>query len=293
MPSRSLATIPARPARPPFVLALTTLVLVELTGCAAARPREASLPRLFAAEAAAAPAVPAPLVENHFTRDAMGTLSEAELREILSAPVFLEAKARLGVVPVSDGYGADGEIPIAGVPGALAHTLDDTGLFEVVSEVSTDFPATGSIAGLRELAARYRCDYLLLVRHRFVDRVYASGWAWTWATIVGPMIAPANVLEVEGVLEATLFDVKTGTILFTTFERVKDKKEDNVLDTERKQKEMREKLLEAATQEIGGAVVEQVTRLAAARPEAMAVIEHVASDVGDEGASGAPVPLVK
>lgn len=299
MPSRSLATIPAcparpaRPARPAFVLALATLVLVALTGCAAARPREASLPRLFATEGAAAPAAPAPLVDNHFTRDAMGTLSEAELREILSAPVFLEAKARLGVVPVSNGYGADGEIPIAGVPGALAQTLDDTGLFEVVSEVSTDFPATGSIAGLRELAARYRCDYLLLYRHRFVDRVYASGWAWTWATVVGPMIAPANVLEAEGVLEATLFDVKTGTILFTTFERVKDRKEDNVLDTERKQKEMQEKLLETATRKIGGAVVEQVTRLAAARPEALAAIEEVASDVGDEGASGAPVSLVK
>lgn len=263
------------------------LFAVTLAGCAAAR-EEIMLPRMFTGEAPAAPAVapaPALLTENHFTRDAMGTLGESELRRILEAPVFLEERSRLGIVPVSDGYGADGEIPVIGVPGAIARTLDDTGQFEIVSEVSTDFPATGSIAGLRELAARYRCDYLLLYRHRFVDRVYASAWAWTWLTLVGEMIAPANVLEAEGVLEATLFDVKTGTILFTTFERVKEKQEENVLDTERKQKQLREKLLTDATKKIGRAVVDQIARLAAARPAAVAAL--------DAAAPAAPVALVK
>jgi hypothetical protein len=260
-------------------IAVPIVALVVVTGCASAAP-EVSMPRLFRAEGAAVaaaepPAPPKPelLVDNHFTRDAMGALSEDELKKILSAPVFLEKKARLGIVPVSDGYGADGTIPVITVPGALAEIVDDTGLFELVSEVSTDFPATGSIAGLRELAARYRCDYLLLYRHRFVDRVYASGWAWSWATAVGEMILPANVLESEGVLEATMFDVKSGTILFTTFERVKDKKEENVLDTERKQKELREKLLAEATKKIGQAVVNQLNRLAAARDEAVAAAE--------------------
>ena len=248
------------------------LVAVALTGCAAAQ-KELVLAPMFTGDAPAAAPAPALLKENHFVRDAMGTLGEVELRKILEAPVFLEEKSRLGIVPVSDGYGADGEIPVVGVPGAIAKTLDDTGQFEIVSEVSTDFPATGSIAGLRELAARYRCDYLLLYRHRFVDRVYASGWGWTWATLVGPMIAPANVLEAEGVLEATLFDVKTGTILFTTFERVKEKKEENVLDTERKQKELREKMLADATKKIGRAVVDQIGRLAAARPADLAAME--------------------
>ena len=249
-------------------------IALALSSCAAAS-QEVRLPRLFGAEdaaRAAAPAAPKPelLVDNHFQRDAMGGLSEDELKKILAAPVYLEQKARLGIVPVSDGYGADGTIPVVAVPGALAKIIDDTGLFELVSEVSTDFPATGSIAGLRELAARYRCDYLMLYRHRFVDRVYGSGWSWTWATVVGEMIAPANVLESEGVLEATLFDVKSGTILFTTFERVKDKKEESVLDTERKQKELREKLLVDATKKIGQSVVDQLNRLAAARSDAVA-----------------------
>ncbi len=257
----------------PIKNALALLPLAAaLAGCAAAQ-KAVQMPRLFAPATdttAAAPKAPELLVDNHFTRDAMGALSEDDLKKILAAPVFLEEKSRLGVVPVSDGYGADEDIPTVSVPGALAKTLDDTGLFELVSEVSTDFPATGSIAGLRELAARYRCDYLLLYRHRFVDRVYASGWAWSWATGVGEMILPANVLESEGVLEATLFDVKSGTILFTTFERVKDKKEDNVLDTERKQRELKEKLLAAATKKIGQDVVDQMNKLAAARPAALA-----------------------
>jgi hypothetical protein len=278
--------------------AFALLVFVPITACAAAR-EEIRMPALFAADAAApaaAPEAPKILDVNHFNRDSMGTLSEADLRNILQAPVFLEEKSRLGIVPVSDGYGANGEIPVVGVPGALAKTLDDTGQFEIVSEVSTDFPATGSIAGLRELAARYRCDYLLLYRHRFVDRVYASGWAWTWATLVGQMIAPANVLEAEGVLEATLFDVKTGTILFTTFERVKDKKEENVLDTERKQKELREKLLADATKSIGKSVVEQIGRLAAARKDAEASIEAARSASMEKKSadeSSAPMALVK
>ncbi|MBI1949307.1 MAG: hypothetical protein HYS27_26705 [Deltaproteobacteria bacterium] len=246
----------------------TTLLL---TSCAAAQ-KVASLPPLaLAAETTAAPAAPTLLTENHFARDGMGTLTEAQLKDILQAPVFLEEKARVGIVPVREGYGADEELPLAGVPGALAATLDETGLFEVVSEVSTDFPATGSLAGLRELAARYRADYLLLYRHRFVDTVYPSGWGWTWATLVGPMIAPANVLETEGVIEATLFDVKTGTILFTTFERMREKQEETVLDTERKQKALKERVLETATAKISDAVVAQVRRLAAARPHEGAV----------------------
>ena len=39
-------------------------------------------------------------------------------------------------------------------------------IFEVATEMSTDWPADGGISGLRELAARYRAEYLLLLnRH--------------------------------------------------------------------------------------------------------------------------------
>lgn len=55
-------------------------------------------------------------------------------------------------------------------------------LGQVVSEVTTDWPTDGSIAGLRKLAARYRGEYLLLYRHRFVDRSWTNGWALSWLT---------------------------------------------------------------------------------------------------------------
>ncbi len=65
----------------------TVLAVLSLTGCAAAN-EEVRLPRLFGAEApAAVPAAPKPelLVDNHFGRDAMGALSEDELKKILAA----------------------------------------------------------------------------------------------------------------------------------------------------------------------------------------------------------------
>jgi hypothetical protein len=240
---------------------------IGLIGCASTGLEPVSMAPLAISEAAPMKqaAGPEPLFVDHFKTDHAASISEDELRKILSAPVFLEERARLGIVPVRDGYGADAELPLVGVPGTLADMLDETGHFDAVSEVSTDFPANGSIAGLRELAARYRCDYLLLYRHRFVDTVYASGWAWTWATLVLPMIAPANTLESEGVVEATFFDVKSGTILFTSFARVKEKKDESVLDTERKQKALKEKMLIAASKELGEHVVAHIQRLVVAR----------------------------
>src|ERR1700733_6614088 len=52
-----------------------------------------------------------PIEENYFARDRTGGISEEHLREVLAAPLFLEERARLGVVPVSPGYEPDGSIP--------------------------------------------------------------------------------------------------------------------------------------------------------------------------------------
>jgi len=121
--------------------------------------------------------MPPVLTENHFRRDVLGDLDEAQLREILAVPVFLDAAARISIVPVETSYAPDRDVPVVGVPGALAQQLSDSGQFEVVSEVTTDWPTGGSIAGLREFAARYRAEYLLLYRDRFVDRSWTNAWA--------------------------------------------------------------------------------------------------------------------
>ncbi len=214
---------------------------------------------------AAAPA-PAPLVENHFLRDRTSAVSPEALARILSAPTFLEEGARIGVLPVSTGYGADADVPLTTVPGVLGDKLDGTGLFEGVSEVSTDFPSDGSLAGLRELAARYRAEYLLLYRHRFVDHDYVNPWAATYVTLVTIPFAPGATIETAGVVEATLLDVKSGTLLFTVFERIRAKSTENVWQHDRKRREMKERLLADATAKLSDQVIGKIRRLVVARP---------------------------
>lgn len=255
---------PAAPSRR-STLALVALSLLTLTACGAARrPLKASMPPL----AVGAPAAPKVLAENHFQRDRIGSLSEDKVREILAAPVFLESGARVGIVPVIDRYEPDGGVPLTEVTGALATELADAGFFEVVTEISTDWPSTRSIAGLRELAARYRAEYLLLYRHRFVDRRYINAWGWSWLTLVGGLITPSETLEAAGVLEATLFDVKTGTLLFSAFERVNAEQRATIWHTDRTVRKMQEKLLGGAAERLSGAVQEQLRALVAARPVA-------------------------
>lgn len=231
------------------------------------------------------------LAENHFRRDKMGDLGEDQLAHILDAPVYLEERARIGILPVATGYAVDRDLPVVGVPGAMAQALSDSGHFEVVSEVTTDWPAGGSVAGLRELAARYRAEYLLLYRHRFVDRGWTNAWALAWVTFIGGFIAPSNTVEVAGVVEATLFDVRSGTLLFTSFERVSQVSEENVWQNDRKRRAIKARLLARATDGLTAKVLDQVRRLAAARPQAPAVANGGAAGGGGTASmdgAGAP-----
>ena len=243
---------------------LTTLTVAWLlAGCGAARaPLSVSM-----APVALASAAPTVLEKNHFSQDSMGNVSEDAMREILRAPVFLEAGARIGIVPVATGYELDEGVPLTEVTGKLADELGRSGLFEVVSEVTTDWPGTRSIAGLRELATRYRAEYLLLYRHRFVDRSYTNAWGWANLTLLGGLFVPSQTLESAGVLEATFFDVRTGTLLFTSFERVRQEQDANVWHNELKVRRMQEKLLADATRRLSDQVQAQVRRLVAARPK--------------------------
>ncbi len=256
-----------KPSSPLLYMAL--LALLCGTGCATSRaPLAAEMaPMSFATEeVTSGPAQPPILTENHFTRDRSGGITEEALREVLAAPVFLEEKARVGIVPVQGSYALDMDVPLPAVTAALADALDMSGEFELSSEISTDFPADRGISGLRELAARYRCDYLLIYRHRFVDASYMNPVAWGYLTVLGALFLPGNTIESAGVLEATLFDVKTGTLLFTVNERVHDQSRVNVWHNELKTRWMKKKLLETATQKLADQVVGKIRRLVVARP---------------------------
>ncbi|MBI3183322.1 MAG: hypothetical protein HYZ28_14390 [Myxococcales bacterium] len=243
----------------PLVLALCLAAI----GCAHKAALRAELePLRFEAP----PTPPAILTENHFSRDVPAALSEAELKTILAAPVFLEEQARVGVVPVASRYEPDPDLPTVAAPAALADALEQSGMFELSSEVSTDWPTDRGIRGLRELAARYRTEYLVFYRHRFVDQSYLNPWAWGYLTGVGAIFLPGQTMEAAGVLEATLFDVKTGTILFTVFERVRKESQETPWDADRKRMALKRKLLEDAASRLADQVVAKCRRLAAARP---------------------------
>jgi len=289
-------TPPRKPSNCLVYLAL--LALLGGTGCATSRaPLAAEMaPMSFSTESVGDGATPAPpiLTENRFSRDNSGSISEEALREVLASPVFLEEKARVGIVPVQGSYALDMDVPLPAVTAALAEALDTSGEFELASEVSTDFPVDRGISGLRELAARYRCDYLLIYRHRFVDDAYMNPVAWGYLTVLGALVLPGHTLESAGVLEATLFDVKTGTLLFTVNERVHARERVNVWHNELKTQWMKRKMLETATQKLADQVVGKIRRLVVARPalerkssKAVVMSRPVPVDVAPREASSA------
>lgn len=250
------------------------LLLTAAEGIAGCSHMPVQYPAMPAVPAAA----PAALSEDHFRGDRIGTLSEGALRAILEAPVQLDGSQRIGVLAVTDAYRPERGVPVPGVPAELTRALEAGGFFRAASEVTTDWPADGDIPGLRELAARYRSGYLLLYRHRFVDDDYANGWAWLYPTIVGAIVAPSRTLETAGVLEATLFDVRTGTILFTVYERVRARSDETPFDDDRKLRAMKERLLDQAAGKLADQVVSKVRRLAAlARPQEQPTVSSAAA----------------
>lgn len=236
-----------------------SLTVLSLVGCAA----HTRSPELASLELATVTA--APLEENHFSRDRMA-LGEPELRQILSAPVFLEANARIGVLPVRSGYAPDEDVPVDAAPAVLTDTLERSGLFELASELSTEWPTATGTAGLRELAARYRTEYVLLYRHRFADSTHANGFAAGFVTLIGALVLPGTTVESAGVLEATLFDVKTGTVLFTIHERVRDEAMVAPPAVEARLERLHRELVAGASKRLAEQVIERCHRLVAARP---------------------------
>lgn len=240
------------------------ITLALLSGCAASR---VSAPMLRPLQVSDAPT----LEENHFARDRLA-MGEDQLKQILAAPVFLETNARIGVLPVSSGYAPEYEVPVETVPATLAAALDGSGLFDQSSELSSDFPITAGLAGLRELAARYRVEYLLLYRHRFADGAYANPLAAAYITLLGALVLPGTTVESAGVLEATLYDVKTGTILFTAFERVAREGLSPPPGVEQRWRSMHREMLAEGSSKLSAQVLAHLQRLVASRPAALAPV---------------------
>jgi len=220
------------------------LLLLLTTACAAgsASLREPHLAPL-----------PIPTQADEFRRDRGSAISEEALRALLDAPPSFDPDSRVGVLPVTDRYNPDRALPLPSVPAELTRALES--VCESATEMSADWPADSDVPGLRELAARYRSGYLVLYRQRFADDSHENAWALLYVTIIGGFLAPSRTVETAGVLEATLFDVRTGTLLFTVYERVRGREDVTPPDTDRKLNALKTRLLEQA----GPRLAEQVT----------------------------------
>jgi rhombotail lipoprotein len=186
------------------------------TACGAApsvRAREASAP---------AQAAPAPVLDRSlFSRDGNGSVSETDLQRILDSRIDLTFPARVGVVLLAEPFRAEAGAPLseqARVAPELTRMLKGSNHFSHVTDVSTDLPNPQGMEGLRTIAARYRLRYLLLCSDRSESSSHLNNWAWLYPTVLGFFAAPGVTVSSQGVLQASLLDVRTGTVLFTASE---------------------------------------------------------------------------
>jgi hypothetical protein len=246
---------------------LCALALASLNACSAAR---ASAPADYAASVAES-APPPSLDRSLFAQRGSSGLSEADLGRILDAPMELRLPARIGVAALAVPFQP---LPPARLEGgveasrALGEALEGSGLVTVATSVATQLPTGGGLEGLRELAARYRAPYLLLYSERFEDRSHCNGLSVLWITVIGGLLTPSRTLAAEGVLEASLLDVRTGTLLFTVQEHLSFSSAHLPIGASAAWDALRRDSTAAATKALAERVVGKLQRLAkAAGPE--------------------------
>lgn len=243
----------------PLFAALPLLTLTA--GCGAAAQSAPQAPM-----AAQAPAAPMVLDRSLFSKDASGSLNEDDLQHVLSTPIDLPFPARVGVVPVAEPFDAHGKVSIGLRNVAsrdFAQALIGHTNFSHVSDISTDLPNTGGIEGLRVIAARYRLRYLLLYSERFEDSTHLNGWAWLYPTLLGMFVAPGVTVESQGLAQADLLDVRTGTILFSVVQPMNVHSKQLMIGAGRTHRELQGEAAADAARKLAKRVFEQTNALVA------------------------------
>ena len=221
---------------------LPLVCALVLTACGARPMKLASAPM---APGAAQPA-PVPLDRSLFARDPGGQLTEEALQKILAAPIELDLPARVGVVPVLTATDWRGPSPDYLVPAGVAPfvtRLRGSEPFTLVTEVMAIPSGALGMEALREIAARYQLRYVLLYREVIAKKRRLNKVAWTYLTGLGALVAPGQKHEVYGFVEASLFDVKTGLLLFTTRRAVSGSRNSNVWYQDHKLEQLRSVLM--------------------------------------------------
>ncbi len=247
-PSRRLASLVAFVA----LVALGTLA----AGCGASN---ANAP--MAREPSAPP--PAPVLTRSLYGPG-GSLTEGDLQTSLASAIDLQLPARLGIVPLGASFEPKGAVPTRVrrvATAALGKSLLGSEFFTQISDVDVDLPNVGGIDGLRAIAARYRVRYLLLYTQRFEDSTHLNGWAWTYATVVGMFVVPGVTVESNGFAQATLLDVRTGTVLFSVAEPLHVKSKELMIGAARAHEEEQDDAAAAAAPALAKRVLAQTGAL--------------------------------
>ncbi len=208
-------------------LLLVCLVIVSLTACAAGKMRSSRV----ASQPAAAMVAPPPLDRSVFDKNPNGQLTEENLQRILASPIELALPSRVGVLPIATAKDWRGPNPDHQVPAGVANfveTIRRDAAFSLVTQTMVIPSGALGMEALREVAARYRLRYLVLYREVLAKKTRFSPWAAGYATVVGALFLPGQRQEVYGYIEASMFDVKTGLLMFTTRRAVTAQQNSNV-----------------------------------------------------------------
>jgi hypothetical protein len=220
-------------------------------------------------QSARAHMVGAPAVDRSlFAPDPEGRLAEADLQRLLASPIELDLPARVGVVPIVTAHDWRGPSPdwtrVPRGASAFAAALAGSQPFTMVTEVLPIPSGALGMEALREVAARYALRYILLYREGLERRSRANGVAAGYATLLGALFLPGQTLAVDGFVEASLFDVKTGLLLFTVRRTVHADRTSNVWYNDQKLADLIDAVTRRAAPELAGDVRGDVDRFAAA-----------------------------
>jgi hypothetical protein len=212
-------------------------------------------------------AAPPPLDRSVFARDPNGQLSEDALQKILAAPIELDLPSRVGVLPIHTatdwrGPGPDDRVP-AGVPNFVDKLRRDAA-FSLVTQTMVIPSGALGMEALREIAARYRLRYLLLYREVIARSDRLDAWAIGYATLVGALFLPGKHQEVYGYIEASMFDVKTGLLMFTTRRAITASQTTNEWHTQVKLDQLASRAVSKFSPELATDVLADLRRFAGA-----------------------------
>ena len=261
-------------------------IVLLVTACAAGAHKMASAP--MSAPMPNAP--PPPLERSLFARDPNGQLSEDALQKILASPIELDLPSRVGVLPIITAHDWRGPGPdIDHVPpgvGPLVARLRKDPAFSLVTEMMPIPSGALGMEALRESAARYRLRYVILYREVLAKEQRATAWAIGYATLLGLFFLPGNQHEVYGYIEASMFDVKTGLLMFTTRRSVVASQQTNPWYSGDKLEKLAAKTTSRFAPDLATDMLVDVRRFAAA-----AVVENVKHGMPPEPIVAVPPPM--